>query len=111
LVQCCQHMGTNKISSIGKLYFFGTHILKSSAGQIALRPIQALIMSTYRDERVAESLVETSQQYVLRCCCCCCVCVVVVRVVVVMLFCVCLVDVRCVTHFLFGTWTCFFAAL
>jgi hypothetical protein len=112
LVQCCQHMGTNKISSIGKLYFFGTHILKSSAGQIALRPIQALIMSTYRDERVAESLVETSQQYVLRCrCCCVCVVVVVVRVVVVMLFCVCLVNVRRVTHFLFGTWTCFFTAL
>jgi hypothetical protein len=101
LVQCCQHMGTNKISSIGKLYFFGTHILKSSAGQIALRPIQALIMSTYRDERVAESLVETSQQYVVLRCCCVCVCCC----------CVCGGCVGWVTHFLFETLTCFFTAL
>jgi hypothetical protein len=94
LVQCCQHMGTNKISSIGKLYFFGTHILKSSAGQIALRPIQALIMSTYRDERVAESLVETSQQYVVLRCCCVVACVL-------LLLCVCCRFVCWVGHSLF----------
>jgi hypothetical protein len=63
-VQLCQQMGTQKISSIGKLLFLGSRIFKSEAGIKALQPIKTLIMSTYRDERVAESLVETSQQYV-----------------------------------------------
>jgi hypothetical protein len=61
-VQLCQQMGTQKISSIGKLLFLGSRIFKSEAGIAALQPIKHLIMSTYRDERVAESLVETSQQ-------------------------------------------------
>jgi hypothetical protein len=64
-VQLCQQMGTQKISSIGKLLFLGSRIFKSEAGIKALQPVKTLIMSTYRDERVAESLVETSQQYVL----------------------------------------------
>lgn len=62
LVALCKQMGTDKISSAGKLLFLGTRILKSPQGAAALQPIKALIMSTYRDERVAESLVETSQQ-------------------------------------------------
>jgi hypothetical protein len=66
LVQLCHQMGTSKISSIGKLFFLGTRILKSDAGIKALQPIKALIMSTYRDERVAETLVETSQQLRIR---------------------------------------------
>lgn len=62
LVQLCKQMGTDKISSAGKLLFLGSRILKSPEGAAALQPIKALIMSTYRDETVAESLVETSQQ-------------------------------------------------
>lgn len=62
LVQLCNDMGTSKISSIGKLLFLGTRILKSDAAIQKLQQIKTLIMSTYRDERVAESLVETSQQ-------------------------------------------------
>jgi hypothetical protein len=65
LVQLCNDMGTSKISSIGKLLFLGTRILKSDTAIQKLQQIKALIMSTYRDERVAESLVETSQQYVM----------------------------------------------
>jgi hypothetical protein len=62
LVQLCNDLGTSKISSIGKLLFLGTRILKSDAAIQKLQLIKTLIMSTYRDERVAESLVETSQQ-------------------------------------------------
>lgn len=62
LVTLCKEMGTDKISSAGKLLFLGTRILKSPEGTKALQPIKTLIMSTYRDERVAETLVETSQQ-------------------------------------------------
>jgi hypothetical protein len=62
LVQLCKQLGTDKISSAGKLLFLGSRILKSPQGVAALHPIKALIMSTYRDERVAETLVETSQQ-------------------------------------------------
>jgi hypothetical protein len=62
LVQLCKQMGTDKISSAGKLLFLGTRILKSPQGVVALQPIKTLIMSTYRDATVAESLVETSQQ-------------------------------------------------
>jgi hypothetical protein len=65
LVQLCNDLGTSKISSIGKLLFLGTRILKSESGKQKLQLIKSLIMSTYRDERVAESLVETSQQYAL----------------------------------------------
>jgi hypothetical protein len=64
LVALCRAMGTDKISSAGKLLFLGSRILKSPQGKTALQPIKALIMSTYRDEAVAETLVETSQQYV-----------------------------------------------
>lgn len=64
LVQLCNDLGTSKISSIGKLLFLGTRILKSEAAIQKLQQIKTLIMSTYRDERVAETLVETSQQYV-----------------------------------------------
>ena len=39
--------------------------MKSPEGKAALTPIKDLIKSTYRDERVAETLVETSQLYVL----------------------------------------------
>ena len=62
LVSLCREMGTDKISSAGKILFFGNRILKSPEGQAALLPIKDLIKSTYRDEAVAETLVETSQQ-------------------------------------------------
>lgn len=62
LVALCNRMGTDKISSAGKLLFLGSRILKSPQGITALQPIKSLIMSTYRDERVAETLVDTSQQ-------------------------------------------------
>lgn len=62
LVSLCKQMGTDKISSAGKLLFLGSRILKSPEGVAALRPIKEMIMSTYREEAVAETLVETSQQ-------------------------------------------------
>ena len=62
LVALCKQMGTDKISSAGKLLFLGSRILKSPEGVAALSPIKDLIKSTYRDAEVAEMLVETSQQ-------------------------------------------------
>jgi hypothetical protein len=62
LVALCKKMGTEKISSAGKLLFLGSRILKSPEGKNALTPIKELIKSTYRDAQVAETLVETSQQ-------------------------------------------------
>ena len=62
LVSTCKQMGTDKISSAGKLLFFGSRILKSPEGAAALKPIKEMIMSTYREQTVAESLVDTSQQ-------------------------------------------------
>lgn len=62
LVSLCQSMGTDKISSAGKLLFLGSRIMKSITGKNALLPIKELIMSTYREGgAVAESLIETSQ--------------------------------------------------
>lgn len=61
LVSLCREMGTDKIASSGKLLFFGSRILKSPEGKAALEPIKVMIKSTYRDEEVAETLVETSQ--------------------------------------------------
>jgi len=55
-------MGEGKISSAGKILFFGSRIIKSPEGKAALEPIKDMIKSTYRDEQVAETLVETSQQ-------------------------------------------------
>ena len=55
-------MGDAKISSAGKLLFFGSRILKSPEGKEALLPIKELIKSTYREGAVAETMVETSQQ-------------------------------------------------
>jgi len=64
LVELCQQMGNDALSSAGKLLFFGSRILKSAEGKAALEPIRDLIKSSYRGEKgeVAESMVETSQQ-------------------------------------------------
>lgn len=62
LVSLCQEMGEGKISSAGKILFFGSRIIQSPEGKVALEPIKDMIKSTYRDEEVAETLVETSQQ-------------------------------------------------
>jgi hypothetical protein len=62
LVSLCQQMGTDKISSAAKLLFLGSRILKSKEGKAALQPIKELIKSTYREEAVAETMMETSQQ-------------------------------------------------
>jgi rubredoxin len=55
-------MGTEKLSSAGKLLFFGSRILKSAEGKAALSPIRDMIKSSYREIEVAETMVETSQQ-------------------------------------------------
>jgi rubrerythrin len=55
-------MGDAKISSAGKLLFFGSRILKSPEGKSALIPIRDMIKATYREASVAETMVETSQQ-------------------------------------------------
>lgn len=64
MVSCCRQMGDAKIASTGKLLFLGSRILKSPQGKAALEPIKDMIKATYRDAAVAETLVETSQQYV-----------------------------------------------
>jgi hypothetical protein len=63
-------MGGEKISSAGKLLFFGSRILKSPEGKAALEPIKEQIKSTYNEGAVAETMVETSQQYVIYGCVC-----------------------------------------
>jgi len=55
-------MGDAKISSSGKLLFFGSRILKSPEGKKALQPIKEMIKATYREGAPAETMVETSQQ-------------------------------------------------
>ena len=62
LVSLCRDMGDMKISSAGKLLFFGSRILKSPEGKAALEPIKTMIKATYREATVAETMVETSQQ-------------------------------------------------
>ena len=55
-------MGEEKVSSAGKLLFFGSRILKSPEGKAALIPIRDMIKGTYREVSVADAMVETSQQ-------------------------------------------------
>lgn len=55
-------MGDEKISSAGKLLFFGSRILKSPEGKAALVPIREMIKASYREATIAETMVETSQQ-------------------------------------------------
>jgi DNA-directed RNA polymerase subunit RPC12/RpoP len=62
LVSLCKDMGDEKISSAGKILFFGSRILKSPEGKAALVPIRDMIKATYREASVAETMVETSQQ-------------------------------------------------
>ncbi|CAB9501733.1 expressed unknown protein [Seminavis robusta] len=62
LVSLCREMGADKVSSAGKILFFGSRILKTPEGKQELEPIKDIIKGTYRDEAVAETLVETSQQ-------------------------------------------------
>lgn len=62
LVSLCRDMGDEKISSAGKLLFFGSRILKSAEGKKALEPIREMIKSSYREASVADSMIETSQQ-------------------------------------------------
>lgn len=62
MVSLCEEMGPDKISSAGKVLFFGSRILKTPEGQRGLVPLKDMIKGTYRDATVAETLVETSQQ-------------------------------------------------
>lgn len=62
LVSLCKDMGDAKISSAGKLLFFGSRILKSAEGKAALEPIRDMIKATYREATIAETMIETSQQ-------------------------------------------------
>lgn len=62
LVSLCRDMGDDKISSAGKILFFGSRILKSAEGKAALLPIKEMIKATYREATIAETMVETSQQ-------------------------------------------------
>lgn len=55
-------MGEEKISSAGKLLFFGSRILKSPEGKAALLPIKDMIKATYREASVADEMVDLSQQ-------------------------------------------------
>mmetsp|Transcript_118814 Transcript_118814/g.177593 ORF Transcript_118814/g.177593 Transcript_118814/m.177593 type:complete len:449 (+) Transcript_118814:129-1475(+) len=62
LVSLCRDMGDGKVASAGKLLFFGSRILKSPEGKAALVPIKEMIKATYREAKVAETMVDTSQQ-------------------------------------------------
>jgi hypothetical protein len=62
LVSLCKEMGTEKIASAGKLLFLGSRILKTPQGRQALQPIKTMIMGTYRESAVAETMVDVSQQ-------------------------------------------------
>jgi hypothetical protein len=63
LVSLCKQLGQEKISTAGKLYFFGSRILKSKEGKKALTPIREMIMATFREDGVnAEGIVELSQK-------------------------------------------------
>jgi rubredoxin len=62
LVSLCKEMGNERMSSAGKLLFFGSRILKSPEGKAALTPIRDMIKGSYREIEVAETMVETSQQ-------------------------------------------------
>jgi rubrerythrin len=62
LVSLCEEMGPDKISTAGKVLFFGSRILKTPEGQRGLVPIKDMIKGTYRDITVAETMVESSQQ-------------------------------------------------
>lgn len=61
LVSLCKQLGPEKVASAGKLLFLGSRVLKSPEGLAELQPIKELIMSSYRDQQVAETLVDTSQ--------------------------------------------------
>lgn len=53
----------DKIASVGKLLFFGTHILKSKEAKAKLKPVKDLLASSYRDDGVVsgEEIVSRSQ--------------------------------------------------
>jgi rubrerythrin len=62
LSELCLSM-PEKIASAGKLYFFGTHILKSPEAKAKLQPIFQLLSAQYFDDGVisGEEIVEKSQ--------------------------------------------------
>lgn len=62
LVSLCQDLGEDKISSVGKLLFFGSRILKSPEAKAALSPIKDMIKATYPDVSMADTMVDSSQQ-------------------------------------------------
>eukprot|EP00529_Nitzschia_sp_RCC80_P023130 CAMPEP_0113454000 /NCGR_PEP_ID=MMETSP0014_2-20120614/7642_1 /TAXON_ID=2857 /ORGANISM="Nitzschia sp." /LENGTH=476 /DNA_ID=CAMNT_0000345401 /DNA_START=146 /DNA_END=1576 /DNA_ORIENTATION=- /assembly_acc=CAM_ASM_000159 len=62
LVSLCKDMGDEKISSAGKLLFFGSCIFKTQEGKAALIPIKDMIKATYREASVADEMVDMSQQ-------------------------------------------------
>jgi rubredoxin len=62
LVSLCKDLGDLKISSAGKLLFFGSRIFKTQEGKAALMPIKEMIKATYREASVADEMVDMSQQ-------------------------------------------------
>lgn len=62
LISLCKEMGDNKLSSAGKLLFFGSRIFKDPEAKVALNPIRDMIKESYRGVEIADMMVETSQQ-------------------------------------------------
>jgi len=62
LTELCLSM-PEKTASVGKLYFFGTRILKSSDAKVKLEPIREMLASSYRDDVgiSGEEIVDKSQ--------------------------------------------------
>jgi hypothetical protein len=63
--ELCMDLGKNKISSVGKLLFYATQILKSKEAKAALAPIKQMMAASYEGMDVdANQIVTGSQKYV-----------------------------------------------
>ena len=58
----CDEGGTDRLASASKLLFLGTRVFKSPEAIAALKPVKDLIMSTYPDVDIGETLLDAAQK-------------------------------------------------
>eukprot|EP00978_Attheya_sp_CCMP212_P029879 scaffold107872_cov51-Attheya_sp.AAC.2 len=60
--ELCMELGKNKISSVGKLLFYATQILKSKEAKAALAPIKQMMATSYEGMDVDANQIVTGSQ-------------------------------------------------
>lgn len=62
LASLSRQLGSDRGSSVGKIYFLGNRILKSAEGKKALQPIRKVLKLAYGDSKSGDTMIDIAQR-------------------------------------------------